>query len=161
MKTIPVVFVAVVLGAFGQGTVNIGTGAGAHTRFITTFTGERIGGVDYWAQLFWANGTVTDDTALVAAGIPIHPRTGAAAGVLPSGEVRLEGVIPPGGWVTLQLRAWSAVFGSTEAEAFQRWQSVLPGLAATVAVSCSASTQPIRWKCLHPLRRLLVQSFRV
>ena len=113
--------------AFGQGTVNIGTGAGANTKFIVTHTGVRIAGTDYLAQLFWANGEgVTDENTLQAAGTPINPRTGAAAGVLPSGEIRLETVTPPGGPVTLQLRAWSSVLGATESAAFAAWQSQAP-----------------------------------
>jgi hypothetical protein len=116
--------------AFGQGTVNIGTGAGANTQFIVTHTGVRIAGTDYLAQLFWANGDVTDENALAAAGTPINPRTGGAAGVLPSGEIRLDTVTPPGGPVTLQLRAWSSVLGATESAAFAAWQSQAPADAS-------------------------------
>lgn len=126
-----IIFIALAFGSFavsasGQGTVNIGTGAGANTKFIVTYTGERIAGEAYWAQLFYANGTVADENALMAAGSPIHPRTGTAAGVLPSGEVRLEGISPPGGVATLQIRVWSAVLGDSHDEAFQAWQSQAP-----------------------------------
>ena len=119
-------FASVAVSASGQGNVNIGTTAGANTKFITTYTGERIAGEAFWAQLFYANGVVTDETLLVTAGNAVHPRTGAAAGVIPSGELRLEGVSPPGGVVTLQLRAWSAVFGYSHDQAYEAWQSLAP-----------------------------------
>lgn len=112
--------------AFGQGSVNISTGAGANTSFITTHDGTRIAGDVYWVQLFYANGTVTDDSTLSAAGSPINPRTGAAAGVLPSGEIELPDITPPGGIATLQLRAWSATLGDSHDAAFTAWQSQGP-----------------------------------
>jgi hypothetical protein len=115
--------------AFGQGSVNISTGAGANTKFITASDGSRVAGADYWVQLFYANGTVTDDTTLSAAGNPVNPRTGAAAGVLPSGEIELPNVNPPGGVATIQLRAWSAVLGTTHDAAFTAWQSQAPDTA--------------------------------
>jgi hypothetical protein len=109
--------------AFGQGTVNISTGAGANTQFIVTHDGTRIAGADYWVQLYYANGTVADDSGLVSAGDPVNPRTGGAAGVLPSGEIELANVNPPGGIATIQIRAWSAVLGTSHDAAFTAWQS--------------------------------------
>jgi hypothetical protein len=123
---VTIVAASIAASAFAQGTVNIGTGAGANTKFITTHTGAKTDGAAYWAQLFWANGTVTDDSGLAAAGSPINPRTGAAAGVLPSGEIRLDGVTPAGGVVTLQIRAWSSALGNAHDAAYAAWSSQGP-----------------------------------
>ena len=134
-------FASFAVSASGQGTVNIGTGAGAHTKFIVTYTGERIAGDAYWAQLFYANGTVADENALMAAG-PVHPRTGTAAGVLPSGEVRLERISPPGGVAALQIRVWSAVLGDSHDEAFQASIAGSGVLAFMAGVRCFHGHRP-------------------
>jgi hypothetical protein len=111
----------ITVAAFGQGEVNLTTSAGANTKFITEAGGTRIAGDGYWAQLYYANGAVADESQLIVApGNPIHPRTGTAAGVLPS-DVRRLNITPAGGVATLQIRAWSAVLGDNWDAALAGW----------------------------------------
>jgi hypothetical protein len=121
---------AVAAVTYGQGsmsgTVNIGTAAGANTKFITTDAGTRIAGTDYWIQLFYAPGTVTDESQLIAVTPAVNPRTGAAAGVLASGAYTLQNLDANGGIATLQLRGWSAALGSTYEQAFAAWNAAGP-----------------------------------
>lgn len=129
MKTLiaTLILTATAASALAQGTINIDSAAGAQTKFVVGPDGTtRLAGDGYWVQLFWANGADASESALGAAGNPVNPRTGGAAGVLPAGTIRIEEVTPPGGMVTLQFRGWSAVLGSTETAAFQAWQSQAP-----------------------------------
>lgn len=112
----------------GVGTVNIGTAAGANTKFIVTDAGVRIAGTDYLVQLFYAPGMVSDRDALTAVDPIISPRTGSASGVLPSGAYTLLGLSENGGLATLQIRAWSAALGATYQRAYDAWNAGAPGL---------------------------------
>jgi hypothetical protein len=105
-----------------QGIINLSTSAAQNTKFIVNAaTGERVDGTVYWAQLYWANGVVTDEALLQSAnGGPVHPRTGRAAGVLPSLRVLLN-VTPSGGIATVQVRAWSSSLGADWDMAYAMW----------------------------------------
>jgi hypothetical protein len=125
---------AIAASSFGQGTVllSITRTPSSATRFIIVDPsvpgtgGQRIAGDAYWVQLFYANGTVTDENALVGAGAPEHPRTGAAAGALNPTPITLANVTPPGGPATVQLRAWSSALGTDYNAAFSAWSNQGP-----------------------------------
>lgn len=144
---------AVVVSGYAQGTVNLNTlnGSVAESRLIRTSTGEPIAGDAYWVQLFYANGEGASEASLVAAGSPVHPRSGAGAGLLSNLEVRLDQITPPGGPATLQIRAWSATLGATHADALAAWSSQGPDNSRLYAGVGTRSSATFNFDTANPL----------
>jgi hypothetical protein len=116
--------VAGTISVFAQGTVNFNNSIGTTTYRILDTDGLNAGGTaggqgtNFFAQLYWAAGTVTDSTLLQAAGFPVNLRSLANGGlvqtsgttslgvVMANSTVTLSPLTPAGSAATLQLRAW-------------------------------------------------------
>lgn len=107
---------AVAASTYAQGYVNFNT-YNTSQKIYDTDGVTALTGTGYLAQLYAADGTVTDDSKLAAKGIPVNFRAGVNAGyvVTTSGTTSLGqtlssssvAVSDAAGTVTLQVRAWA------------------------------------------------------
>jgi hypothetical protein len=95
--------------AVAQGTVNFANAAAGVSAPISNIAGDPCEGTAYWAQLY-----AVVDSSLTAVGDPVNFRTGGLAGFFLGGERVIPGVTP-GTDATVQVRAWSANYGSWDA----------------------------------------------
>ena len=71
---------------YGQGSVNFATKNQGTSAKVRDVSGTNVAGANFFAQLYYTNGTGAASATLVKAGIPFNFRTGANAGwVQPEG----------------------------------------------------------------------------
>jgi hypothetical protein len=104
---------------YGQGVVAFNTlGGGVNAAATNSVTGARITGNTFFAQLFYAEGNITDPLSplfTMVTGAPATFGTGGTAGYITSSTGGGNRVLPigPGSAVTFQIRAWDAILGAT------------------------------------------------
>lgn len=104
--------------AFAQGTLNFANGAaGLVARVYDTDGVTGLAGSAYSADLFWAAGTVTDSTTLVALNAPATFSTVASQAGLFFGGTRTVPTAAGQFLITAQIRVWDSASGSTWAQA--------------------------------------------
>ena len=103
----------------GQGVVAFNTlGGVVNAPAINLYTGMRVTGNTFNAQLFWAEGNITDPLSLAFNQVTNPPAffgTGGTAGYITSttGGGNRVLPIPVGSAVTFQIRAWDGTLGMT------------------------------------------------
>jgi len=111
----------------GQGVIAFNTiGGGVNAPVTNQATGLKVTGNTFLAQLFYGQGMVTDQFALIEVpGTPAMFGTGATAGYVTTTTGGGNRVLPiaPGSQVTVQMRAWDIVLGQTWDQAFANWNA--------------------------------------
>jgi len=114
------------------------------------YTGPLLAGAGFRAQLFAADGLVTDSSLLVASPVIATFRTGSAAGLVPAGLVAtFANVASASALATVQVRAWDNTSGlyPTWADADVAWRAGLiaagGSILAQTGMGGGAVTPPI------------------
>lgn len=97
--------------AFAQGALNFANGAAGVNAIITDANGTKLSGGTWAADLYWAAGTVTDSSTLVALGQPASFST-TAPGYFFGGSRTIPGQ-GNNAVITGQIRVWDTAAGST------------------------------------------------
>lgn len=115
--------------SFGQGGIVFLTrGGGVNAPITNFFTGERLSGSDYLAQLYYGLPGIPESAMVTFADAPAHFGSGETAGYITSssgGGVRFvdPAIVNPGENTAFQIRVWSAILGRTWDEAYANWMS--------------------------------------
>ena len=111
--------------AYSQGTLNFANAAfGLDARIVDSDGQTPLAGTIWAADLYWAQGVVTDSTVLVALGQPATFSTQASQAGYFFGDTRTIPGVAGGSVITAQVRVWNQAYGSSWAQAagspFQR-----------------------------------------
>jgi hypothetical protein len=102
---------AVSLSVFGQGTLDFANGAPGLNAPVMDSDGTKLSGSRWAADLYWAPGTVTDSTVLMALGAPAS-FSAMAPGYFFGGSRTIPGQ-GNGAVITAQIRVWDVTQGGT------------------------------------------------
>lgn len=131
-----------------QGTLAFNTiGPGVNAVCTDATTMARVSGTSYFAQLYWAEGVMSDPWQLNSVtNPPAHFGTGVWAGYVTSASGGGNCILPvPGGTpVTVQVRAWDAMLGASWEAAYATWLGgqVISGLGVSDLVVVTPAEVP-------------------
>lgn len=133
-----------VTAAYAQGTVNSVTasasGPVSYLRAFNTVSGAVIVPGDFVAGLYYGTGPTDAGFQMAGATMSFATTPAGALGYITANAIRtIPDITPAGGPISVQIRAWSAGYGSYEAAYATGLGTVLVGKSAVVALAASGN----------------------